>query len=285
MINLNLVSEEHRRATGRYDDVTGCLNRAYFNDSESCLGSIVVGSWGKGTQITPLLDVDLYYIVPIDEFRRFEAYQDNGQSALLADVREKLLVTYPQTKISGDGQVVVVAFNNPAQIEVAPAVKRQDGKFVLPDSNDGGSWIIADPEAEYGALNVADDRCNNNARPLVRMMKCWQRHCNVPLKSFHIECLVCEFLPFCSWKDQGYYYYDWIVRDFLRYLIQRANYSVVAPGTGELMNIGDKWLSRAQSALVRAEKACEFERSDWVISAGQQWQKLFGDFIPETIYG
>ena len=56
-----------------------------------------------------------------------------------------------------------------------------------------------------------------------------------------------------------------------------------APGTLEAMNIGDAWHSKAETALKRAEKACEFEYNDWVHLAGEEWQKIFGAAIPEAV--
>ena len=281
--NLDLSKEEIERGESRAAGVVGSLNRAYYGDTNSGNLAVTVGSWGKATAITPSVDVDLYYVVPQELFERFNSYHGNGQSALLNDVRNRLLVSYPQTQISGDGQVVIVGFNKLPQIEIAPCIQDRDGRFILPNSNGGGSWISADPVAEAQSLNVVDAQCSANCRPLVRIMKQWRVHCNVPIKSFHIELLVQEFLPQSSWKNHDHFYYDWLVRDFLRYLITRSNTWVYAPGTFESMNLGDNWLSRARTALSRAEKACEFEYSDWVNSAGTEWQKLFGSAVPETI--
>jgi hypothetical protein len=72
-----------------------------------------------------------------------------------------------------------------------------------------------------------------------------------------------------------------MTRDFLLFLKNNANGLVYAPGTGEAMNIGDAWKSKAETAHARAEKACGLEADHKSDQAGEEWQKLFGSFIPK----
>ena len=51
----------------------------------------------------------------------------------------------------------------------------------------------------------------------------------------------------------------------------------------ERILLGDAWQSRALSAYNRAVKACEFEYQNLVISAGEEWQKIFGTQIPRSV--
>ena len=71
-----------------------------------------------------------------------------------------------------------------------------------------------------------------------------------------------------------------MVRDFFGHLVGKANSHLTVPGTGEIMWIGDAWKSRAESAQSRASKACQYEADNMPYSAGDEWQKIFGDFIP-----
>lgn len=277
---LQLDSDEIDHGLRRANGVIRCLNRAYFGDSESGLGCHFVGSWRKNTAVTPSGDIDLYYLIPLSEFQRFNNYMGNGQSELLQSVRRHLLQTYPQTEVSGDGQVVVIAFNDLPQIEVAPSAMKPDGTFILPDSHNGGSWITADPVEEVAALDRGDADGNKNLRPLVQMLKCWRRYCDAPIKSFHLELLATEFLRNWKYKLQSFYYYDWMIRDFFEFLVQRANGRVYAPGTYEEMNIGNAWLGKAKSALKSAHSACNYEYSDYVKLAGYEWRDIFGRVIP-----
>ncbi|WP_034767929.1 MULTISPECIES: nucleotidyltransferase [unclassified Hyphomonas] len=278
--NLQLSEAQRFDGLSKARNVARKLNSEYFGDPDLGLGYYVYGSWGKGTAISPPYDVDMYYRVPIEEFERFDRYAGNGQSGLLASVRETLLDRYPQTRIRGDGQVVVIDFNS-LTIEVAPCLERQNGSFLIPNSNQGGAWMVAEPRSEISQLNYVDSISNNNLRPLVQMAKQWKRHCNVPIKSFYIELLATEYMRSCEWREQSLYYYDWIVRDFFQFLVNSPEKIVSVPYTEEIINVGSDWHSRSITAWERAVSACEFEREDSIWSAGECWQRIFGDKIPE----
>ncbi len=108
-----------------------------------------------------------------------------------------------------------------------------------------------------------------------------QLGCNVPLKSFYLELLAVDFLRQSEWKMKDYYYYDWIMRDFFKYLKTKENGYIFAPGTYEALYLGDEWKSRCDSAYDRALKACDYEHDDYINLAGLEWQKIFGNQIPQ----
>jgi hypothetical protein len=112
------------------------------------------------------------------------------------------------------------------------------------------------------------------------MMKSWQRYCNVPLKSFHIERLAIEFLDIWAYSKYDVFYYDWMVRDFLAYLIRRANGNIIMPRKCEVVPLGSNWLRHAETAYPYAVKACEYERDSYQALAGGEWQNLFGSAVP-----
>jgi hypothetical protein len=115
------------------------------------------------------------------------------------------------------------------------------------------------------------------------MLKVWQAHCSVPIKSFQLELVTANFLAQSPWRLNDYFYFDWLCRDFFAYLCHRANSYVSVPGTGELVYLGDAWRSRAETAYHRAVKACEHEGENRVVDAGDEWQKIFGTDMPRSI--
>ncbi|MDZ4691780.1 MAG: hypothetical protein SH849_10725 [Terricaulis sp.] len=279
---LLITADVRADGEGKANGIVQSLNRHYFGVSDRPDSGLVVGSWGKGTAKTPTTDVDIFYKITRPIFDRFNSHQGNGQSALLQDVREGLLQTYPQSKIRGDGQVVVVDFNT-LTVEVVPALPLPNGQFLIPDTNGGGSWRSSDPVAENFALQFSDDQFNANCRRLVRMIKSWCWYCSVPIKSFCIEILMTQFLLNSAWRQQSFYFYDWLTRDFFEYLIQCKGQILSAPGTYEPVILGSEWLSKAESAYSRAVKACVFEYQDQISEAGEEWQKIFGARIPVTV--
>jgi len=261
--------------------VISCLNRAYYGISSETEHSFLVGSWGKNTAIRPPRDVDVYFLLPGSVYNRFQARFGNRQSALLQEVKERLAVTYPNTDMSGDGQVVVVRFDG-YSVEVVPAFTAS-GRYWICNTHDGGSYKETAPWAEVQQLDAADLGNARNLRPLVRMMKAWQSWCAVPIKSFHLELLATQFIWQSPWRFMDYFYFDWITRDFFEFLCRRAEGYVVVPGTNEVVALGNDWLSRTMLAHGRAVKACEYEKGNLIEAAGDEWQKIFGLDIPRTV--
>ncbi|KVO25188.1 hypothetical protein WJ73_27350 [Burkholderia ubonensis] len=274
--NLALTPLQQRDGFAKRAGVVNCLNRAYYGTASDADHSLFVGSWSKDTAIRPPRDVDVYFLLPIDVYHRFQAYTWNRQSALLQEVKAKLAQTYWNTDISGDGQVVLVNFGS-YNVEVVPAFElTTPGHYWICDTNNGGSYKETAPWAEVSALDAADSANAQNVRPLVRMLKAWQANCSVPIKSFHLELLAAEFIAQSQWRLYDWFYFDWIVRDFFAFLYRRANGFVFVPGTYEVMMLGNDWQSKAESGYRRAAKACEYEYQNRVADAGDEWQKIFG---------
>jgi Second Messenger Oligonucleotide or Dinucleotide Synthetase domain len=279
--NLVLTPRQQQDGMTKAVGVVECLSRHYYATSSTDHG-FLIGSWGKNTATRPPRDVDLYFLLPNAVYTRFEAHSWNRQSALLREVKEILLNTYPDTDTSGDGQVVVVGFDS-YNVEVVPAFALANGNYWICNTNDGGSYKETNPRAESNYINTVDQANNRNLRPLIRMMKAWQDYCSVPLKSFQLELVAVEFIVQSPWRLYDYFWFDWITRDFFAYLYRRANTHVAVPGTGEQVFLGDEWQSRAESAYYRAVKACEHDKYNRVEAAGDEWQKIFGVQIPRTV--
>ena len=282
--NLALTDTQVADGITKFKGVVKTLNQAYWNSDSETENAFYIGSWAKKTHIRPPRDVDLYFLLPIEIYNRFEQYKGNKQSAILQEVKSKLLASYPLSDIKGDGPVVLAGFWT-FNVEIVPAFvyDAKDRSYYVCDTKDGGKYKTTKPLHEVDAIEFADQRNNYNVRSLVRMLKCWQAYCSVPLKSFYLELLAIDFLDHWAYKDRGYFYYDWMCRDFFAWLITKANSFVIAPGTYETMWIGDIWQTKAESAYKRALKACEHEYNSREGDAGDEWQKIFGTDIPKWV--
>jgi hypothetical protein len=282
--DLLLTSDQFTDGWTKHNNIARSLERAYYGLSED--GShhgFAVGSWGKATQVRPPRDLDAFFILPPAEKARFDARTGNVQSALLQEVKGVLAETYPQTQIRGDGQVVMVGFNS-ITVEVVPVFWTGYGnQFWMPDTNDSGRWRLADPIAQIDRIDVADRAVNGNVRALSRMLKLWKYEKNVPIKSFILELLVANYMPSRGNGHYDTYWYDWYVRDLFQLLVNSANAYIAIPGTGEQYFLGDQWLSRAVTARDIAVEACYWEQYDYDVTAGQEWQKIFGTRIPVKV--
>lgn len=281
--NLELTEGQIADGEAKTNGIVSALNRAYRDDNSATDHAFKVGSWGKGTAVRPSNDIDVFFLPPIDVFHTFNARLGNKQSQLLQEVRSHLSTTFSQTQIRGDGQVVVVDFNS-ITIEVIPAFGVTEGGYYICDTNDGGRWKHVDADGELILLQVEDDKFSGNLRKAVKMLKQWKRHCNVPIKSFHIERLVMEWLNSSTITYQDEFWFDWLIRDVFGYMIGRAGQHFDMPGlVFERIYLGEEWLSRTRTAYENAVRACVFENNDMNVSAGVEWQKIFGSKVPTEV--
>lgn len=277
--NLKLTSTQQEDGRTKHAGVRSALNTHYYGTSSQYTNSLLVGSWGKSTATRPPRDIDVMFVLPLSVYERYERVTGNKQSQLLQEVKGVLQRAYPSTTMRADGQVIIVPFTSYA-VEVVPAFVLTSGQYYICDTNGGGKYKTVDPVAEEKAISASDGQTNGNARNLIRMMKRWQDYCAVPIKSFWIELLVTNFLLTYTYANKPTVYYDWMVRDFLTFLVSRSNTYANAPGTGELIWLSDAWKSRAESAESRAKKACTYESDKKGDAAGEEWQKIFGTDIP-----
>lgn len=279
--NITLTVAQIDDGKTKRGSVCKVLNAKYWYSNSETDNSLYVGSWGKYTRIRPPRDLDVLFRLPKSVYDRFQQRIGNKQSQLLQEVKDALKASFPKTDIRGDGPVIKVPFQTFA-VELAPAFLLDSGRYYIPITTNGGSYKEFDPDAEFNAVKNSNTATNENTRELIRMMKCWQGYCSVPLKSFWIEILAVDFLA--TWEHAGHsrVYYDWMVRDFLKFLVNQAGSCVIVPGTYELIWLGDDWKSRAETAHSRAIKACEYESDNNSVMAGIEWQKIFGTDVPLT---
>jgi hypothetical protein len=283
LTNITIPDWQRQDGEKKQAGIRACLNRHYWGSSSETANSMLIGSWGKDTRGRPSRDIDILFLLPASVYWQYQNRTGNRQSQLLQEVRDILLNTYSQTSMRADGQVISVPFNS-IPVEVSVGFACTDGSSIVCDANNGGFYKTSTAQAEAADLDVSDRLLwNGNTRALVRIMKGWQRYCNVPLKSFQIERLAVEFLDVWLYSQYDIFYYDWMVRDFLLCLIGRVNSNIIMPGTSELIPLGYDWLGRTETAYRHAVKACEYERDNYEALAGQEWQKIFGSAIPVLV--
>lgn len=213
--NLSLTPLQYLDGVTKRKGVVSCLNRHYYNSSSASDHSFLIGSWAKGAAVRPPRDVDLYFVVPYQTYLRFQDHIWNRPSGLLQEVKGVLAKTYPDTDMSGDGQIVLVRFES-YNVEVVPAIALTNGRYWICDAHDGGSYEETDPRAETGHIESVDQANNRNLRPLIRMLKAWQNCCSVPIKSFQLELLAADFLGNSPWRLRDFFWFDWITRCICR---------------------------------------------------------------------
>jgi hypothetical protein len=173
---------------------------------------------------------------------------------------------YPDTPIRAFGKVVVLEFaETKHSVELLPAWEQSDGRFLVPNSENGGSWELWDPRREINKIQDSD-ATTGKTRSLIRMLKKWSENCTARIKSFEIENKVLEFFASGHSAKQTY---PALLKQFLNYFHTTVTNSDLR--------------SHVNTALNRATKACELEEAHDLEGAVDEWRKIFGDDFPAAI--
>ena len=108
----NIQVQNNNAISIRYKSITRRLNTDFWNTISDTSHSLYVGSYGRNTAIKGFSDLDMVFELPSQLYFQYDGYTGNGQSALLQQVKNSIQKTYSSTNIGGDGQVVVVQFQD-----------------------------------------------------------------------------------------------------------------------------------------------------------------------------
>ena len=277
------IDQDKRTSIGnRTGRLVGQLNHDFRSLDSKTAYRFYVGSYGRRTAIPSVSDVDLLYELPAALYAKYNGYASNGQSALLSAVRDSLRNTYPTSAIAGDGQVVVVNFNDGIKFEVLPAFLSQGGGYTFADSNGGGSWRTCKPKQEMEAFSTRNVDCNSNLIELARMVRAWRDNNNVPMSGMLIDTLAFQFIASWAHRDKSYLYYDYLTRDFFNFLAGQDSGKTywLAPGSGSYVYRQGPFEYKARQAELRALEAIAHQGANQDWSAKQKYRDIYGTTFP-----
>jgi hypothetical protein len=203
--NYNIASDLIGSISYRYKRITRQLNTDFRETTSDTANSLYVGSYGRDTAAKGVNDLDMAYVLPYSEYVKYVAYTSNGPSALLQSVKQSIRNTYPTSDSFGDGQVVVISFDDNIKFEVLPVFENKDGEsWTYPNANDGGSWKVCNPRAEIAAIKVRSDATNRNLKYLGRMMRVWRDYCSVPMTGILIDTLAYQFIESYEYREKSF---------------------------------------------------------------------------------
>jgi hypothetical protein len=280
--NYNITQALIGSISYRYKRITRQLNTDFWSTNSETAHSQYVGSYGRDTAAKGLSDLDIAFILPYREYEKYKAYQANGQSALLQAVKTSIRKTYPTSESFGDGQVVVISFDDNLKFEVLPVFDNKDGQsWTYPNANDGGSWKVCNPRAEIAAIAKRSDDTNRNLKYLARMSRVWASHCSVPISGMLIDTLAYQFIENYEWRDKSFLYHDFMARDFFDYLSNQDQKQTVwrAPGSGSHIQRTGVFEHKARGGSLRSREAIAYgDDHEW--SRRQKWREVFGPLYP-----
>lgn len=263
----------------RYKQITKRLNKDFYGIDSEIRNSLYVGSYGRGTAIH-VSDIDMLFILPCSYYWQYDKYTTNGQSQLLQAVKNSISNTYSQTKLKGDGQVVVVEFSDGIKYEIVPCFLNTDQiSFTYPDSNNDGSWRVTKPKLEINAINTLNNNTNKNLKRLCRMIRAWKDTCNVDIGGLLIDTMAYNFLKDWVYKDKSSVYYDWMTRDFFKFLSEENDNKAYwyAVGSNQLIYNDGLFVAKAKKAYNNALEAIQNEEDKYEYSANNKWREIYGN--------
>jgi len=246
-------------------------------------GGRYVGSYGRETANSWVSDIDMIFEMPWSVYNQYDSYLGNGQSALLQAVKNSIAITFSNTYLAGDGQIVKVKFSDNMYFEVLPAFKNNDDSYTFANSNNGGSWKKTNPIPEISAIKSGDKLTNNNLKRLCRMARSWKFYCRVPMPGLLIDTLAYRFLTNWDYKDKSFLYYDWMSRDYFYYLNEQDKNQNFwyAVGSNQLIICLGNFVNKAGIAYSKSLDAIKYESEDKPWSAKQKWREIYGLRFPE----
>ena len=271
--NITLTQTQSDDAKKKYTGVCEKLYDAYYTGDYDESKKYLFGSYKTKTNVRPLTsdqDVDVLFKIPQETFDKYEAYESNGQEALLQEVRDILKEKYTTTdKIKAWGKVVLVNFSEGHHnVELLPALELEDNTFKIPNTENGGSWDIFDPRKEVDLFNGSNSDTNGLTRDLAKMLKAWAHNTtSMSYKSCDRMDDIITFLSgnYSSGKEETSY--SKIVFDYYDYMSNHCD---------------EELKSYIDTALGRARKALEYEDNDQPKEASEEWRKIFGDEFPKV---
>ncbi|HCO5226843.1 TPA: nucleotidyltransferase [Escherichia coli] len=276
----NLTVKDGGTISTRYRNITKRLNTDFWDSSSDTSHSLYVGSYGRNTATQGLSDLDMIFQLPYSEYQKYNSYLGNGQSALLQAVKRSIEKTYATTSIRGDGQVILVPFNDGITFEVVPAFLNVSDSYTFPDANGGGRWRITNPKPEISAMRLRNNITNNNLVQLCRMARAWKRKWDVPISGLLIDTLAYQFIENWAHRDKSYLYYDLMSRDFFKWMADQDTSKEYwkAPGSGQYVYGKGLFQYKAKRCYNISLEAIEHEmatpKREW--SAKQKWREIYG---------
>ena len=236
------------------------LNSVYYDlDNDDTSHLYIVGSVGRKTAIKGSSDLDILFDLPSDTYKKFDAYESNGQSALLQEVKKFLQERYPKTDISGDGQVVVIEFSR-YTVELVPGFKQADGRFKYPDTNNGGSWKYTDPLPEQDTCQESDNNSNGIYFDFCHILRKWKNE-----QGFKFGGLLIDTLVHDHFEDNEFYkdssiddYFD-ILKNLFSYLSEQdkeRTYWYALGSNQQVLNSGNGAFVDEASDVLEKNRCC-----------------------------
>ena len=268
--NITLTEAQWNDAKTKYEGVCACLDKHFYDSAYNENHKYLFGSYKLKTPVRPIVpeqDVDVLFRI---DYSTYVKYQNNP-GGLLQEVRKTLRDKYTTTDIiKAWGKVVLIHFSDGTHnVEVLPAYEMTNGKFLIPNTENGGSWNVFDPRTPIKSFQDSNQSSNSLTQELTKMIKAWKRNtATLEYKSYRIAEDVTSFVNsiYPDGADTGSYLS--VIKNFYTYIFNRISST-------------DARYSHINTAKTRVDKAYQYEEEGKHIEASEELRKVFGDVFPK----
>lgn len=270
--NLQYTQKQREDAKTKYEGVCKSIAKHFLGVEYEEHMKFLFGSYKTKTHIRPIdemQDVDVLFMIDEDIYLH---YKDNP-SQLLQAIRKAIQKTYSTTeKISAWAKVVLVKFSdNTHNVEVLPGFEQEDGTFLIPNTENGGSWESFNPREQINRFCDSNSATDNLTRELVQMLKSWVRnHSSLCYKSFHIVDDVIKFTDLYYSKGKEGVEYHRIILDFFNWLSR------------DLPDYLTDYSTQIETAKRKIQEAMSLDAEGKLGDASEKLRDVFGDLFPKN---
>ena len=234
----------------------------------------LMGSAAKDTIIRPIDDTDVLAVFS-DENGAYAKYRYDSKNFLYR-IREAYNGVSIQ-QVGARGQAVRVFFKGGGHVDVAPVFFAGGDDYLLPAGD--GYWLRTSPFVANQWLNGKNADLGHHLKPLIRLLKKWNREHSSRFKSFHLETVTGSMFSRLgsNYRDALAKFFEWAPNHL----------SVSDPGghSGDLSSYltwqgkGDL-LQSLRSNAERAARALDAEMSADHAEAKRLWAIILGSDFP-----
>jgi predicted nucleotidyltransferase len=275
---LEITEDEQKLAAARHKEI-----REYLRAQFAVENDFLTGSYVRDTKTKPLRDVDIFVVLKATDENR-ERFRSAG--SVLAEFELSLGEKYGAGKVSQGRHSVKVDFGRDEAIvsfDVVPAFVRVRGGFEIPDSN-LGEWIGTDPTVHADAATKNNKDFNDNWKPLIKMIKAWNRNREDPpvRPSFLIEVMGLKIVGPPPFADYAYEVQRFFGNAAERIAEEWPDPAELGPPVNDEMDKAgkDRAARELELAYRGAHEARRLERDVSNSRAIEAWRAIFGDLFP-----
>jgi hypothetical protein len=178
---LRLTDRQKEVARGRVSH----LRQFFDNNYEVAKSAWPIGSYGRETITRPERDIDVMVALSVAAY--WSTYESDS-AKFLRWIREGLNREYTDTRVSTRQIAIVIELGEDLQVDLVSGFHRKGGGFLIPDGS--GDWMATNPPFHDELMEKSNLRLESSLKPVVRLMKEWNRQNLGHLQSFHMEMLV-----------------------------------------------------------------------------------------------